>query len=208
MRFIQNALRILFLILFILLTVKGNPMIWFAFFAVSLILALLFGRIYCGYVCPMNTAMVIMDKPFSKKRNPDKQIPNWLSNKLTPYIFLLITVVLVLITKKVLQISFPVMLIWIILAVVSLIVFEPYVFHNHICPFGVLQKLFSKSPIFSKYINTEKCILCMKCKNVCDSNAICINSNNELVISKNLCHQCQSCTLVCPVQAIKYVNHK
>ena len=55
---IVTIIRILFLGLFIILLAKGRIMLWLGLFGASLVAALLFGRVYCGYVCPMNTLMV------------------------------------------------------------------------------------------------------------------------------------------------------
>ena len=58
MKYIINIIRILFFVLFIFLLLNGKMMLWLALYAVSLLAALLFGRVYCGYVCPMNTLMI------------------------------------------------------------------------------------------------------------------------------------------------------
>ena len=58
MKYIIATVRILFLALFLFLVAKGKMMLWLALFGVSLIAAVIFGRVYCGYVCPMNTVMV------------------------------------------------------------------------------------------------------------------------------------------------------
>ena len=58
MKYITNIIRILFLALFIFLLTNGKVMLWLALFGASLVAALIFGRIYCGYVCPMNTLMI------------------------------------------------------------------------------------------------------------------------------------------------------
>ena len=44
------VVRVLFLVLFVLVLLMGKMTLWLAFFAVSLAEALIFGRIYCGYV--------------------------------------------------------------------------------------------------------------------------------------------------------------
>ena len=49
MKYIANIIRILFLALFLFLLVNGNVMIWLVLFAISLVAALIFGRVYCGY---------------------------------------------------------------------------------------------------------------------------------------------------------------
>ncbi|HBD86889.1 MAG TPA: hypothetical protein DC001_05625, partial [Clostridiales bacterium] len=66
MKYIANIIRILFLALFLFLLVSGKMMLWLALFGVSLIAALIFGRIYCGYAWPMNTLMIPVER-LSKK---------------------------------------------------------------------------------------------------------------------------------------------
>ena len=58
MKYVINAVRILFLALFIFLVMTGRVRMWLIIFAASLAAALFSGRIYCGYVCPMNTLMI------------------------------------------------------------------------------------------------------------------------------------------------------
>jgi polyferredoxin len=58
MKWIINITRILFLGLFLYLILTGNMFLWLALFGASLIAAIFFGRIYCGYVCPMNTVLI------------------------------------------------------------------------------------------------------------------------------------------------------
>ena len=48
MKWLVTIIRVLFLGLFIFLIVTGNMLLWLALFAVSLIAALFFGRVYCG----------------------------------------------------------------------------------------------------------------------------------------------------------------
>ena len=58
MKILVTIIRLLFLVLFISLIVTGNMLIWLALFAISLVMAIFFGRVYCGYACPMNTLMI------------------------------------------------------------------------------------------------------------------------------------------------------
>lgn len=58
MKHIANTIRILFLALFLFLLANGKAELWLALFAISLIAALIFGKIYCGYVCPINTLII------------------------------------------------------------------------------------------------------------------------------------------------------
>ena len=58
MKYTAVVIRILFLALFTFLILNGKMMLWLALFAASLLAALIFGRLFCGYVCPMNTLMI------------------------------------------------------------------------------------------------------------------------------------------------------
>ena len=58
MKYAATIIRLLFLALFAFLMAQGKMVLWLALFGISLLAALLFGRIYCGYVCPMNTLMI------------------------------------------------------------------------------------------------------------------------------------------------------
>jgi len=51
-------------------------------------------------------------------------------------------------------------------------------------------------------INTEKCIACGKCAEVCQYNSLAFVKGKVLVFGE-LCHGCGSCKLICPVGAIE-----
>ena len=57
-KFLINVTRILFLAVFIWLMLKGRMVLWLGIFGISLILALLFGRIFCGWICPDRKSVV------------------------------------------------------------------------------------------------------------------------------------------------------
>ena len=79
MKYIINIIRILFFVLFIFLLLNGKMMLWLALYAVSLLAALLFGRVYCGYVCPMNTLMIPTEWLSKKLKLQTDKSPKWLS---------------------------------------------------------------------------------------------------------------------------------
>ena len=49
----------------------------------------------------------------------------------------------------------------------------------------------------------DKCTLCGKCGEFCRYNAI-LPAKNNVLIFKEICHDCGGCKLVCPTDAIKY----
>lgn len=207
MKWLANIVRVLFFALFLFVIAKGNMMLWLAFFGVSLILAVVFGRVYCGYVCPMNTVMQPTEW-LSKKLKLSKGAPKWLEKGIFPWVFLVLSIALMMVTKKVLNINLPILIIWVVLSALITIVFHPYVFHNLICPFGALQRLFGRFAFFSKNVDADKCIGCKKCESVCPSVAIEVKENKKAVIDKSFCHQCTNCTVACPTNAISYKKVK
>ncbi len=52
-------------------------------------------------------------------------------------------------------------------------------------------------------IDIDKCSLCGKCGDFCSYNAI-IPARNQVVIFKEICHDCGGCKVVCPTGAISY----
>jgi polyferredoxin len=204
MKWIATIVRILFLGLFIFLILSGNMMLWLALFGVSLIVAIFFGRLYCGYVCPMNTVMIPVYWLSKKLKFQTSNTPKWLKKGFLPWIVLGISISAVLLSKRVLHIDLPILLIWLAISILVTIRYKPEVFHNLICPFGVLQKLFGRFAILSKKVDKDVCIGCKKCEKVCPSSAIVVEDNKKAEISTKLCHQCTNCSEICPTSAIKY----
>lgn len=205
MKYGAHIIRILFLLLFVFLLIKGNVMLWLAFFAVSLIAALFFGRIYCGYICPMNTMMIPAAWLSKRLKIQTDKTPEWLKKGSFAWIALLISLALMLLLKRVLQINLPVLPLWLALSVLVTLRYKPEVFHNLICPFGALQKVFGRHARLSKNVDSDACIGCKRCEKVCPSRAIVVSGEkHKAKINTALCHQCTNCQQVCPTNAIKY----
>ena len=205
MKKIDNFIRIIFLVLFLFLLIKGRIMLWLVLFGISLIFALFFGRIYCGYICPINTLMQPAEWLSKKINKSGKTVPKWLSKGYFAIILLILSLGSMLFAKKTLGINIPILPIWIVLGFLLTIIYRPHVFHNYICPFGVLQKLFGKFSRFSKRVDPDTCTGCKLCEKVCPAEAIKVSEKSKKAeINAALCHQCSNCTVKCPTNSIKY----
>lgn len=209
MKYIANIIRILFIALFLFLLVNGKTMLWLALFGVSLVAALIFGRIYCGYVCPMNTVMIPVEWLSKKLKLQTSNTPKWLKNGYFTWIALVVSIAVMLLSKRLLHIDLPVLPFWLIISLLVTLRYKPEVFHNLICPFGALQRTFGRFAQLSENVNKDACIGCKLCEKACPSKAIIVSSEDKKAVIKTaLCHQCTNCRQVCPKNAINYGKHR
>ena len=205
MKYITNIIRILFLALFIFLLANGKVLLWLALFAVSLVAALIFGRVYCGYACPMNTLMIPTEWLSKKLKLQTADTPKWLKNGYFTWITLGISVAVMLLSKRLLHIDLPILPFWLVMSILITLRYKPAVFHNLICPFGALQRSFSRFARLSEKVDKDACVGCKLCEKACPSNAILVSSEDKkAMIKTELCHQCTNCRQVCPKDAIHY----
>ena len=205
MKYITNIIRILFLALFIFLLANGKVLLWLALFAVSLVAALIFGRVYCGYACPMNTLMIPIEWLSKKLKLQTADTPKWLKNGYFTWITLGISVAVMLLSKRLLHVDLPILPFWLVMSILITLRYKPAVFHNLICPFGALQKSFGRFARLSEKVDKDACVGCKLCEKACPSNAILVSSEDKkAMINTALCHQCIKCQQVCPKDAIHY----
>ena len=209
MKYITNIIRILFLALFIFLLANGKVVLWLALFGVSLIIALIFGRVYCGYACPMNTLMIPVEWLSKKLKIQTAVAPKWLKNGYFTWITLVISVAVMLLSKRLLHIDLPILPFWLVVSVLVTLRYKPEVFHNLICPFGALQRTFGRFARMSEKVDISACVGCRLCERVCPSGAIAVSGpDKKAIINVSLCHQCTNCRQTCPKEAIRYTGVK
>ena len=185
-----------------------------------LLTTFLFGRIFCGYACPLGAIQELMSK-FQFKSNlkaqKNKKILA-LNSKVTFYIRIGYFVVFIgagiLWGLAVLQylnifigfqifkkpgfpmIGIPAILVGIII-ITSIFVYRPWC--RLFCPFGTLADLTSRFSMF-KLRRTEDCTDCKLCEKICPT------QEGERDAPKGECYLCNRCVDICPQAALEFTR--
>ena len=184
----------------------GGPMVIAVIGLVTMLaLSFLFGRFYCGYLCPVGAVQELgYLVPVPKLR---------LRNKLLPYLFRWafffvfigagIVLSLSILTLFGIRDFFHLVLtagffIFLVITGLSFFLYRP--FCRFFCPFGALVSLPAMASRF-KIQRTDACIECRKCEKACPTNEAKIND------LKAECYLCHRCLDVCPVEgALMYTR--
>ncbi len=148
------------------------------FFALPLLFALVFGRVFCGGVCPLGVIQdVVLVKPV--------RVPEWLEHALglLPFVYLGLAVLLVMTGTGFVICRFDpfvalfrrsgelhMLVAGGIFLAVSAFIGRPYC--RFLCPYGVLLGLFSRAAWRKVSTTPDECIVCSLCENACPFGAI------------------------------------
>ena len=179
-------------------------------------LTLLFGPVFCGWICPFGTVQEFIGKIGKKifKKGYNNFIPSVIDKPLRylRYVILILVVVNTAISAKLMFSNidpyFALFNIWssevtrlslLILSLVligSLFVERPWC--KYLCPFGALLGIFNLFRIVKLKRNEKTCINCKKCDRVCPMN---IDISTSKTIKDHQCISCLLCTdeITCPV---------
>lgn len=181
----------------------------------ALLLALLLGAVFCGWLCPFGTVQEffgwIGKKLFGKRYN------HFLSDGARKYLQFLRYVVLAIILYQTAQTGklffetwdpyhtlFAIvsdeisLLAYGILAVVLLAAMvEDRAWCKFVCPMGAINGIFNKFSIFKIHRNKSQCIDCGACDHACPMN---ISVQDKDKVTSTLCTRCGKCVTACPAQ--------
>lgn len=185
---------------------------------VVFILAILFGPVFCGWVCPLGSAQEWIGKLGRKLlgKRYNRLIPER-PNRGLSYLRYVVLVWVVYVTARSGYLIFanidpynalftfwseeaalPSILILVATLVGSLFIERPWC--RFLCPYGALLGLFNKVRIFKLRRAPSACIDCGRCDQICPMN---IDISHKEVITDALCISCLECTSErhCPVPA-------
>ena len=179
--------------------------------------SLLFRKGFCGYLCPVGTVSMLLDR-LGKRLGISRKLPGWLSVALSipKYLLLLFFVDLLLLkmnvadiegflrtpynmvadTKMLLFFLHPGTTVLIIMGVLVLggMMF-PAFWCRGFCPYGGLLGLFSLFSPLAVRRNPEHCTGCRRCTRACPSR---IPVHEKLRVSNPECLGCTECIGACP----------
>jgi len=181
------------------------------FLGLLVVISLIFGRVFCGWVCPQGALQEFLYRiPIKKTVQPTHR--NFFSIILPGLVFM--TVFLISFFARIsllcaydpfaaafqLTGTVAVVIILIILALFSLFSYRP--FCKYVCPLGFLLGLASWAgdKLKIRWIGQSvHCTTCAQCKKECTSQAL-IEHNQELRISSYDCIECGNCHQSCTIQ--------
>jgi len=189
----------------------------FILMVLGLIVAVLFGTIFCGYICPFGSFQEWIGKLgrklFPKKYN--RMVPSRIDRILRYFRYLVFIMVLyqtAVSAKLVFQSVDPYYALFNfftnevavsayialgVISVLSLFIERPWC--KYFCPYGALLGLFNSIRIFKIRRNKNTCIGCKKCDRACPMN---IEVSEKEVIRDHRCISCHKCSseITCPVK--------
>ncbi len=200
---LRLAVELVFLALFILLFVKGAIERWLVVFAAGAIASLFFGRIYCGWICPMNTLFRPLAWLKGKLSLKSFRTPKFFALAEMRFVFLALIMASMLVMKKSgRELPMPAFIAGISLLVTAF--FEEALWHNVMCPYGSILSLTSRLSKRGMNVSEPECIACGKCQKVCPVYALDTLGTKKRRIRKQDCLTCHVCAEVCPTDAIEY----
>jgi len=186
------------------------PGISFSFY--MLLLTLVFGRFFCGWVCPLGSMIDLVGS--LKRKRPDKD--NLTDRKLNKIKYFILAIIglfallgiqlawvfdpMVITARFVSFSSFPSGVIFIFfLAVCGTALLIKRFWCRTLCPLGALYSLLARFSLLRRTV--EDCKECKRCKSECRMGAI----KDDLSYVKAECILCMDCLYNCPENATKFI---
>lgn len=198
--------QVLFLGVFVTLMVLGKAQFWMAFIFASILLALFFGRFYCGWACPINTLIRPVNW-LGKKTGWQKKTPGFLkTGRPRTVVFIIFlgalayTIYTITLGRK-----FPLPLIIIPFGLLVTLFINPTAWHRYLCPWGTFFNLTGRSSRLG--VNSNACTGCKSCIAVCPTESVSYKNKSAEINPAN-CLLCFTCSAACRQNHLSYGQRK
>lgn len=203
---VQITIQIVFLALFIGLFITNRIQLWMAVFLIGVLISPFFSRVYCGYACPINTAMKPISYAKRKFNIKGIPIPKFFKKGWFRYFILVLFIAGFAVTQITGNIL-PILPGLFFGGIVVALLFDEAFFHRHVCPYGTILSFTTRKPKRDVAIDESRCVGCGKCEEVCPTEAVHHEGKRYFIEAKE-CLACGECIRNCPVNAIDYAIHK
>ena len=203
---LKLIVQLIFLALFAVLVATGQVQVWVGIFLLGIIASFFLGRIYCGWLCPINTVMNAVTAIKKKLGIKKQRVPQALASPWIKYLVLILFIAAFafsMITGR----AIPALPALFAAGVVLTIFFPEELWHRYLCPYGTILSLPAGKAKLNMAICQEKCDSCGICKKVCPAGAVQV-SDKVYSIKGNSCFVCLDCSIHCRQDAISYRNYK
>ncbi len=196
---------------------------WFWLPVVTIVVTLVFGRVFCGWLCPFGTLQMLADKAgrLIFKNNRHKKIAALRVKTarvlhVTRWFWLLFLIVFFILGSNFLMSLTPFSLLsgetvnilrgvipWALIAIIIANVFLSRLWCSSVCPTGILLSFISKLRIF-RYRASDKCTQCGRCQKACPTGS----ARGKPGAMEDGCITCGGCISVCPENAASFSGPK
>ncbi len=184
---------------------------------VLLFYAVIGGRVFCSWVCPVN--LLTDFAAWSRKKIKIKTTNRIIISRSTRYYILVLSLILsAIIGIAAFEIISPISIFyraiifgiggsWAIILAIFLFDFAVVKegWCGHLCPLGAFYSVVGKYGVLKVYHEKEKCTLCNKCFEVCpEHQVLTIIGKKDGYIKSGECTNCGRCIEVCKDDALKF----
>ncbi|MEZ0322859.1 MAG: quinol dehydrogenase ferredoxin subunit NapH [Hydrogenothermaceae bacterium] len=183
--------------------------------------AVIGGRAFCAWVCPMNMITDLANWIRRKfKLDKDEYHPLTISRNVRYWILAVSFVISAFVMTPAFEMVNPISMLhrglifgmgfgWTVVAAVFF--FDLFVVKNgwcgHLCPLGAFYSIIGKKSLIRVYHNHDKCTLCMECKAVCPEKPVLHMVGKDgfnSFVNSGACINCGRCIEVCPADALSF----
>jgi ferredoxin-type protein NapH len=190
---------------------------WFWLSAIIIISTLLWGRVFCGWLCPLGALLTVANtlsrQLFHGKRLSQIRKNAFLSLRPFRYYWLLVISIIFLLGSNILLFFTPFAIFshelmrilagfvpWLLILLISCTIIFSRLWCSAICPTGMLLAFIAQKRLFS-YKTAANCVHCGKCIEVCPAGA-----RDQTSLPKEWCLACGNCQESCKTNHIRWEN--